>query len=130
MGFDKKGDVGLAEDLVFFLSNLTSIEDHAAKSYPLKKDTKWLEVVEIIRTMRTKWLSGLVKKNNSHIWCISKHLLSSIEGAIEVGNRFVSTGQHEQASEAYSDANSLTSLLLVLNGYKGGKNVSKAKSSA
>lgn len=121
-------DVGLAEDMCYMLKNLISIEDHSATSFVTSKDKKWIELLEMIRKMRTKWLSLLVKKENSHLWCVSKHLLASAEGMLEVGNRFSSTNQKDMASEAFKDASSLLSLFMILNGI--GKEGTEIKSSA
>ena len=116
----------MTEDLIFGISNLLSIEDHSAKSSG--EDEKWIEVIEIVRKMRTKWLSQLVKKEKSQIWCVSKHLLSSIESFIEVGNRFVSSGQVKEAEEAYNDSQQLIKLFIILNelGGKNGKSISES----
>ena len=40
---DKKGDIGLMEDLCYGLRNLISIEDHAATSYGMDNNKRWLE---------------------------------------------------------------------------------------
>lgn len=121
-------DVGMAEDLVFALSNLIAIENHAYQSYNITKDKKWLETIDIARKMRTKWLETLVKKENSQLWCVSKHLLASACGFMEVGNRFNSTKQSRECEEAYEDSCNLVSLFLILNEMEG-KN-GTAKSSA
>lgn len=121
-------DVGLVEDMCYMLKNLISIEDHSVSSFAVTKNKKWLELLEMIRKMRTKWLSLVVKKESSHIWCISKHLLASAEGMIEVGNRFLSTNQKETASEAFDDASKLLSLFMILNDI--GKEGVETKSSA
>jgi len=121
-------DVGLIEDMCYMLKNLISIEDHSASSFAITKDKKWLELLELIRKMRTKWLSLAVKKESSHLWCVSKHLLASAEGMIEVGNRFLSTNQKDIASDAFNDASKLLSLFMILNDI--GKEGVETKSSA
>ena len=125
-------DVGMAEDMIFLLSNLVAIEDHSAKSIASTKNERWLEVLDLVRKMRTKYLSLISKKEESQLWCVNKHLLASIEGLIEVGNRFTSTQQIESAKECYDDSNTLLKLFLLLNdlGGSNGQNVSNAKSSA
>ena len=110
------------------LKNLISIEDHSASSFAINQDKKWLELLELIRKMRTKWISLIVKKENSHLWCISKHILASAEGMLEVGNRFLSTKQFDISKEAFNDASQLLSLFMVLNGI--GKEGTEVKSSA
>lgn len=114
MKLDDK-DVGMTEDMVFALKNLIAIEDHAINSFNMSEDKKWLEVCDTIRKIRTKWISLIVKKEESHIWCISKHLLASYMGMVEVGNRFLSVGQDKESKEAFKDANTLYLLFLLLN---------------
>ena len=108
-------DVGLIEDMCYLLKNLISIEDHSAMSFAINQENKWLELLELIRKMRTKWLGLIVKKEESHLWCISKHILASAEGMLEVGNRFLSTKQNDTAKEAFDDAAKLLSLFMILN---------------
>lgn len=121
-------DVGLVEDMIFTLKNLVAIEDHCATSYGMSQEKKWIDTLELIRKIRTKWLSLIVKKEKSHIWCISKHLLASMEGFIEVAVRFHQTGQENESKESYNDAIELMSLFFLLNNI-GGEDVS-TKSSA
>jgi len=111
-------DVGLAEDMAFALKNLIAIEDHSATSFGINNDEKWLKLINIIRKIRTKWINTLVKKEDSHIYCISKHLLASAEGMIEIGNRFNSTNQYSESKEAYNDAIILMELFLDYNEIK------------
>ena len=58
-------DVGLAEDMIFAIKNLIAIEDHSATSFGINNDKKWIELIDIIRKIRTKWISTLIKKEES-----------------------------------------------------------------
>ena len=118
MKLDSRGDVGLVEDMIFTLKNLVAIEDHSATSYAMTKENKWIEVLELVRKIRTKWLSTIIKQEKSHLWCVSKHLLASIEGLIEVAVRFIQTKQKKEATEAYDDAMRLMDLFYFLNEYE------------
>lgn len=110
-------DVGMYEDLVFALKNLCAIESHAKSSFYLNGDKKFLEINDGIREIRTKWLDIIVKKENSEIWCITKHLLNSIIGLEEVANRLKDS---KEGMEANKDAGILTGLLFELNEIKSG----------
>ena len=110
-------DVGLKEDLIECLKNLTSIESHAQSSYYISNNSKFLELRDCIRQIRTKWLDLIVKKENSEIWCISKHLLKSISSMEEVAIRLTGTKEGEEANK---DAGLLTGLLFELNEIKKG----------
>lgn len=117
---DKKGDVSLQEDLIFGLQNLISIEAHAKNSFYMNNEEKWTELNDIIRQIRSRWLQVIVKKENSQIWCISKHLLASIMSLQEVSNRLYSSDDKDLAKQAEEDAGILLGLLLQLNDLKGG----------
>lgn len=118
MKLDKKGDVGLVEDTIFTLKNLLATEDHSALSYGMSKDDKWIEILEIIRRIRTKWLAIITKKEKSQLYCFSKHILAASEGLIEISNRFIQTKQFNEGREALNDATELISLFLILNGHE------------
>ena len=112
---DKKGDVGFIEDLIQALVNLVSLEEHSINSYYMNQDAKWLEVNDIARNMRSELLQLIVKKENSQLWCASKHLLASIMATRECGNRFYSQGKKSLAEDLYSKSSILFGLLLSLN---------------
>lgn len=108
-----KQDLGMAEDMANMLKQLVCAEDHLASNSSL--DSKWMETLDSIRQIRTKWLSTIVKEGEGTLWCISKHLLASSEGLIEVGNRFFQTRQKKEAEEAFKDAQIIMYLILELN---------------
>ena len=107
-------DVGLTEDLIYGLKNLCAIESHAKSSYYMTHDKKWKELNDIIRDMRSKWLEKVVKKENSELWCCSKHLLNSFMSMEEVANRL----SGEESEDANKDAEMLLGLFLALNELK------------
>jgi len=119
-------DVGMANDMMFLLKNLLGAEEHSAISYAITKESKWAEALKIVRELRTKWMSPLVKKETSEIWCFSKHILASSEALIEVGNRFLSTGQQKESKEAFKDATNLMILFLEINDIGGENGISKS----
>ena len=115
---DKTGDVGLVEDMIFALLHIHATEKHSLDSYYLTKDKKWLELNDIARKMRQKYMPILVKKENSEIFCVTKHLLGGIIGLQECANRLYSQKKFTEAEEMYSDAGILLGLLLTLNNLK------------
>jgi len=121
-----KKDVGLIEDSCYALSNLVSIENHCLFSYLNTKEEKWLDVLNLIRKKRTILLDRIVKKENSQLYCVSKHLLASSMGISEVANRYLEKGEKEFAKELYEFSGDCYALILLLNDYtKGGKNDTK-----
>jgi len=125
-------DVGMAEDMANMLKQLICAEDHIATNISLGNPKKWMKVLDIVRKIRTKWLSTITKKGEGTLWCMNKHLLAASEGLIEVGNRFYQTKQYEEAKEAFNDAQDIMILVLQLNDLMEiNKDVAtKAKSSA
>lgn len=112
-----KKDVGKIEDLIFALQNLVAIENHATISYLTSKDEKWLDVLNMTRRDRVKLLDKITKKENSHVYCTSKHLLAVITGLCEVGNRYLNSGEKELAKELFEMAGNYQALFLLLNDY-------------
>jgi hypothetical protein len=112
-------DIGLKEDLIECLKNLVCIESHSQASFYISGEKRWLELRDGIREIRSKWMDTIVKKENSEIWCISKHLMKSITSMEEVAIRLKDT---TEGIEANKDAGILTGLLFELNDIKtGGK---------
>lgn len=114
-------DVGLVEDAIFYLKNCLAAENHALMSFINTKDKKWLQAMEFIRERRSKLLNSLVKKEQSQIYCFSKHILAMSMASYEVGNRYLESGNSEIAKELFEDAGSYESLFLLFNGIKGVK---------
>lgn len=122
------GDVGLPEDLAFALKNLIAAEDHAYNSYVMNQDDpqtaqKWLQVVDAIRKIRSRWLKVFTKEENSEIWCFNKHALAASMGLSEVANRLNNMGKSEECEVGYKDAGDLMGAIYLLNGHKEVKNV-------
>ena len=88
------------------LENLSSIENHAKASFYMTKDIKYLELNNLIRNMRSKYLNRLIKKE-AQLWCISKHICLAKSALEECGNRYYSKGEKDLAIESYNDAGKL-----------------------
>jgi len=114
-------DVGLMEDAIFYLKNCIASENHALMSYLTTNNKKWLDALDLIRKNRGKLLNFLVKKENSQVYCFSKHLLAMSIGVSEVANRYLEKGEKEIAKELYGQVGDYESLFLLFNNYvKGG----------
>ena len=108
------GDLGLIDELIELLKQLTSIESHAFSSYVSTKEDKFLKISSKVRELRTKYLS-LIAKNEGQGWCLSKHLIESMMRLQECYTRFISTGQLEEAKICSEDYFDLYALFLLLN---------------
>ena len=119
-GAEKK-DVGIISDMLQALMNTASIEHHAIMSYFKSKDKKFLELRDIARNVRRRWLDRIVKEESaedSENWCISKHILLASMAYLEIGDRYYSMKKLKEAQEAYEDGRILMGLLLTLNDIK------------
>jgi len=116
-----KKDVAMISDMIQALMNTASLEHHAIISYWKSKNKKFLELRDIARQMRRRWLDRIVdeKSSESELWCISKHLLLSSMAYIEIGDRYYAMNKINEAEESYEDARILTGLFLSLNNIKG-----------
>lgn len=109
------GDLGMVEDTFELCKNLTSMEAHGFGSFITTKDKKYAEFTKKIRELRTKYLSMITKREDSQIWCISKHIVESCMRLQEIYTRFLSMGKLEEAEKCADDYGELYLLFLELN---------------
>ena len=112
-------DLSAAEDLSIGLMNLVSLEEHAFFSYMKTKQDRFLEMLNIVRSLRKKLLKKVVNKDDSEGWCMSKHLLASSMRVYEVGTKLLGDGKEKEAKEMFNDSAELYALFWKLNVGKG-----------
>src|SRR3989338_6077789 len=108
-------DLSVGEDLSIALMNLVSLEEHSFFSFVKTHNEKFLEILETCRELRKRLLAKIVKKDDSEIWCMSKHLLASSMRLYEVGNRLLHEKKMDEARQSYLDAAELYALFWKLN---------------
>ena len=108
-------DVGFLDDGIFFLQHAVAAENHCVDSYALTKEPSFLELAQIIRRKRSKFLSKFVKEGNGQAYCISKHVLGCAQGLKEMGSRFSENGDKELAEECIQDAMDFQSIFIFVN---------------
>ncbi len=123
-------DLGLTDDLIEMLKNLTSLEAHAQGSYKTTGDERWLKAKDDCRKIRTKWLSLITKKNFGQVWCYNKHSCEVMMRLDEIQARFLSTSQIPQAKECAKDYEIILNWLLELNDIGGENDTKQVQSSA
>ena len=101
-------DISKKQDLVIAVMNLISLEEHLTFSYLKTKDKEFLEGNKLIRNMRRKYMKELKINDKAEIWCISKHILSSIMRLIEVSNK-------NNDISILDDVNKLSAYFWILN---------------
>ena len=97
----KKLDLSSGEDLSIGIMNLISIEEHLFFTSQKTGKTKYLDLLNEIRLMRTELLKEIVKDYEGEVWCISKHLLAASMRLIEVGPKELKKNQNFWGGKDY-----------------------------
>jgi hypothetical protein len=108
-------DLSSQEDLAIAVMNLIAIEEHLFFTYGKTGKEKYLDLLNEVRQMRKTYLAKIVKNPEGEIWCISKHLLSSVMRLIEVGTKMLNDNKKNEAEELFGKANSLWNMFWGLN---------------
>lgn len=111
----KELDLSAGEDLSVGIMNLISIEEHLFFTSQKTKNTKYLDLFNEIRLMRTELLKEIVKDYEGEVWCISKHLLSASMRLMEVGTKELKKGKKKKANALFEKSYKLYSLFWGIN---------------
>jgi hypothetical protein len=65
--------------------------------------------------MRKELMKKIVKENEGEIWCTSKHLLSASMRLMEVGTKFLTKGDQNEANNYFKKSFDLYNLFWALN---------------
>lgn len=112
----KELDLSLDQDLSIGLMNLVSLEEHFIFSFMKTSDKRYLEMLEQVRELRKRLLKKIVKENDGENWCISKHLLATSMRLMEVGNKYLHSGNKKKAENIFYDAFNIYSMFWAVNG--------------
>jgi len=123
-----KEDIGMIDEIIELLKNLTSLEAHAQASYKSTGDERFLKAKAEYRKIRTTWLKKKKKKNFGQIWCQSKHSCEALMRLDEIQTRFLSLDNFEEAKKVNNHYDIIFNWLLELNDLNKGE--LKAVSSA
>ncbi len=120
----KELDLSSGEDLSIGIMNLISIEEHLFYTYNKTKDSKYIDLLNEIRKMRTQLMKEIIKDYEGEVWCISKHLLAASMRVMEVGTKELKKGDKRKAQGLFEKSYQLYSLFWGLNlGVVGTKDV-------
>src|SRR3970282_416166 len=111
----KELDLSSGEDLSIGIMNLISIEEHLFYTFNKTKDSKYLDLLNEIRAMRTELMKEIIKDYEGEVWCISKHLLAASMRIMEVGTKELKKGNKEKAWKLFEKSYSLSSLFWGFN---------------
>ena len=111
-------DLSAGEDLSIGVMNLISIEEHLFFTYNKTKASKYLDLLDEVRRMRTDLMKQIIKNYAGEEWCIGKHLLASSMRVMEVGTKELKKGNNKEARDLFQKSFKLYSLFwgLVLSG--------------
>lgn len=104
-----KKDVGLIDDAIFTVKNLSAWEDHLttqiAKMKNEKDKEKFSNILERVRERRSLIMELIVKENAQYSeWCQTKHGCNSSMGLLEIGNRFLNMNDKKKAMRCFNES--------------------------
>src|SRR3990170_1104845 len=111
----KELDLSSGEDLSIGVMNLIAIEEHLFYTFNKTKDSKYLDLLNEIRKMRTELMKEIIKDYEGEVWCISKHLLAASMRVMEVGTKELKKGDKQKAQSLFDKSYKLYSLFWGLN---------------
>jgi len=112
---DQNIDLSSGEDLSIGIMNLISIEEHLFYTYGKTKSSKYLELLNEVRKMRTELMREIIKDYEGEVWCISKHLLAASMRLMEVGTKELKKGDKKKAAVLFEKSYNLYTLFWGLN---------------
>lgn len=112
---DKKLDLSSDEDLSIGIMNLISIEEHLFFTSQKTGKSKYLDLLNEVRLMRTELMKNIIRDYEGEVWCISKHLLAATMRLTEVGTKELKKGNKKTAWDLFEKAYKLYSLFWGIN---------------
>ena len=113
----KKGrnfDLSTEEDLAIAVMNLISLEEHMFFTGAKTDKPEYFDMLNEIRSMRTKLLGKMIDKTEGETWCISKHLLATCMRLFEVGTKLQADGKKADAQEMFEQAHKMFTMFFAL----------------
>jgi hypothetical protein len=108
-------DLSSGEDLSIAIMNLIGIEEHMFFTSQKLGDTKYIDVLNTARELRKELMKKIVKEGQGEVWCTSKHLLSASMRLMEVGTKYLTQGDKNQANDYFKKSFDLYNLFWALN---------------
>ena len=121
---NKPSDIAKEEDLFFGVMNLVSIEEHLVFTAMKTGKSEYIGVLNSIRELRKFFMKKLLKNTEGEMWCISKHLISSIMRLMETGAKYLDSNK-EASVKFYKSAFDLYTIFWFLQKMKDGEHAKK-----
>ncbi|MEI6528574.1 MAG: hypothetical protein WCO10_02810 [bacterium] len=97
-------DLSTEEDLAVAVMNLISLEEHMFFTGAKTEKPGYFDLLNEIRSTRTKLMSRMIERTEGEVWCISKHLLATSMRLMEVGTKLQSDGKKDEAKQMFESA--------------------------
>lgn len=107
-------DLSTEEDLAVAVMNLVSLEEHFFFTGAKTEKPEYFDLLNEVRSMRTKLLGKMIDKTEGESWCISKHLLATSMRLFEVGTKLQSSGKKDEAKEMFEQAYKMFNMFFAI----------------
>ena len=107
-------DLSTEEDLAIAVMNLISLEEHFFFTGSKTNKPEYFDLLNEVRSIRTKLLAKMIDKTEGETWCISKHLLATSMRLFEVGTKLQSSGKKDEAKETFEQAYKMFNMFFAL----------------
>lgn len=107
-------DLSTEEDLAVAVMNLISLEEHFFFTGTKTNKSEYFDLLNEVRSIRTKLLGKMIDKTEGETWCISKHLLATSMRLFEVGTKMQSSGKKDDAKELFDQAYKMFNMFFAL----------------
>lgn len=106
----KTFDLSREEDLSIAIMNLVSLEEHFFFTAEKTKNLEYFDLLKETREIRKNLLARMIDRHEGETWCITKHLLAATMRLMEVGTKYLSEGNKEEAEKLFSQSYRLYSI--------------------
>lgn len=103
-------DLSLEEDLSLAVMNLISLEEHFFFTSQKTGEISYLDLLSQTREIRKELLAKMIDRHEGETWCISKHLLAATMRIMEVGTKYQTDGNQNEAKRMFDLAYKVFSL--------------------
>jgi hypothetical protein len=113
----KKGksfDLSTEEDLAIAIMNLISIEEHLFFTGAKTDKPEYFDMLQEVRSTRTKLMARMLEHTEGETWCISKHLLAASMRLFEVGTKLNSDDKKDEAQDIFKKAYSMFNMFFAI----------------
>lgn len=113
----KKGktfDLSTEEDMAVAIMNLISLEEHFFFTASKTNKSEYLDMLQEVRSIRTKLLGKMIDKTEGETWCVSKHLLATAMRLFEVGTKLNADNKKEEAKEMFQEAYTMFNMFFAI----------------